>query len=202
METQRGDRNPVTFRNKLTYVAVILVFGVAVPASKGLGFFDPVLLAAYACLGIVFAGPAAAQAFERRPASLLQALQWIVKAALFGELLAVAMLACGVGTVYARSRGVFFPPDLESLAYAVSLGMAASLALGALAAWVTMQVSARAARLVLRGIFLVLVVLFYLKGRWLPDVLEIGTLLCLLAAGVFVWLLRLSLAKHAEIRQA
>jgi hypothetical protein len=175
---------------------------VAVPASKGLGFFDPVLLAAYACLGIVFAGPAAAQAFERRPDSLGQALQWIVKAALFGELLAVAMLVCGVGTVYARSRGAFFPPDLETLAYAVSLGMAASLALGALAAWVTIQVSAGAARMVLRGVFLVLVVLFYLKGRWLPDVLEMGTLLSLLGAGVFVALLRLSLAKRAQAGQA
>jgi hypothetical protein len=185
-------------RNTLTHVAVVLLFGVAVPATKGLGFFDPVLLAAYACLGIVFAGPAAAQAFEKRPASLAQAVQWIVKAALFGELLAVAMLACGVGTVYARSRGVFFPPDLELLAYALSLGMASCLALAAMAAWVTVQISAGAARMCLRAVFLVLVALFYLKGRWLPGVLEMGTLLCLLAAGVFVALLRTRLVRPVE----
>jgi hypothetical protein len=197
MQTQPGHSSGVDFRTKLTYVVVILIFGVAVPASKGLGFFDPVLLAAYACLGIVFAGPAAAKAFERTPESLGQAVQWIVKAALFGELLAVTMLICGVGTVYARSRGVFFPPDLQSLAFALSLGMAASLALGALAGWVTVQISSGAARMVMRGIFLALVALFYLKGRWLPDVLEIGTLLCLVGAGILIVLLRFSLARRA-----
>ena len=131
---------------------VILLFGVVVPAGKGVGFFDPVLLAAYACLGIVFAGPAAAQAFETRPASLGQALHWIVRAALFGEGLAVVMVACGVGTVFVMQRGFIFPPDVVSLAYAVGLGTAASLALAALAGWVRIQFSARAARMALRVI--------------------------------------------------
>lgn len=187
--------SPRPIRNIITYVIVILLFGVAVPAAKGLGFFDPVLLAAYACVGIVFAGPAAAQAFEKRPASLAEAVRWLAKAALFGEALAVAILACGIGTVYVTSRGYVFPPDLESLAYAVLLGLAASLALGALAAWVTIQFSAGAARTALRAVILALVVLFYFKGRWLPSVVEIGTLACILAAGIFVWLLSLRLTR-------
>jgi hypothetical protein len=188
-------------RNALTYLVVLLLFGMAVPAAKGLGFFDPVLLAAYACLGIVFAGPAAAQAFEKRPASLAQAVQWIAKAAAFGELLAIAMVACGIGTVYVTHRGYVFPPDLESLAFAVLLGLAGSLTVASLAAWVTVQVSSQASRRALRAVYVGLVALFYFKGRWLPSVVEIGTVVCLLATGVLVLLLRLRLARGAEAIQ-
>lgn len=188
METGRA------LRNVLTYAAVILVFGVGVPAGKGVGFFDPVLLAAYACLGVVFAGPAAAQAFEQRPASLPQALGWIGKAALFGELLALAMVGCGVGTVYATARGYVFPPDLQLIAYASGLGLAASLALAALAAWMAIRLSPNAARIGLRLVYVGLLALFYLRGRWLPSVVETATVFSLLAAALFVALLRMRLA--------
>ena len=183
-----------TIRNVLTYAVVILVFGVAVPWGKGIGFFDPVLLAAYACLGILFAGPAAAQAFEQAPASMAQALQWIVKAALFGELLAAAMVGCGVGTVYLTARGYVFPPDLELLAYSLGLGLAASLALAALAGWMTIRLSPAASRIALRVVYLALVALFYFKGRWLPAVVAQAALFSLLAAVLFVMLLRMRLA--------
>ncbi len=188
METRRA------VGNTLTYLIVILLFGVVVPAGKGLGFFDPVLLAAYACLGVVFAGPAAAQAFETRPSTMGQALRWIVKAAVFGELLALAMVGCGVATVYARARGLVFPPDVELIAYAALLGLTASLALAALAAWLTVRVSTGAARIALRVVYLALVALFYFKGRWLPSVVEAATVFCLCAAATFVMLLRMRLA--------
>ncbi len=184
--------------NGLTYVGVILVFGVAVPAGKGIGFFDPVLLAAYACLGIVFAGPASAQAFEQSPASMAQALGWIVKAALFGELLAVAMVGCGVATVYLTAHGYVFPPDLALIASAVGLGLAASLALAALAGWMRIRLTAGAARIALRMVYLALVALFYFKGRWLPAVVAQATVFSLLAAVLFVLLLRMRLAIPAE----
>jgi hypothetical protein len=189
METQRK------IRNGIIYIVVVLAFGFAVPFAKGLEFFDPVLLSAYACLGIVFAGPAAAQAFEKRPASLAHAIRWIVKAVLFGELEAISMLACGIATVYAMHRAAFFPPDLESLAYAILLGFAGSLAVASLAAWLALAFSGAAARMAMRVTFFGLLLLFYLKGRWLPNVMEIGTVLCLAAACVFLLLLRRPLAK-------
>ena len=182
-------------RNAVIYVLLILVFGVAVPASKGLGFFDPTMLSAYACLGTVFAGPFAAHRMEQRPASFGQAAGWILKAVFFAELLAVAMLACGVATVYYRSVAAFFPPDSEVLAYSLSLGLAASLALASLSAWFTVEFSARAARMALRVIFLGLLALFYLRGRWLPVVIEPGILISLMAAATFLMLLRHSLRK-------
>ncbi len=188
MDTRRA------LRNGVIYLFVILLFGVAVPAAKGLGFFDPVLLSAYACLGIVFAGPAAAQAFEKRPASLAVALRWIVKAALFGEGIALAMVASGLTTVYLMNRSAFFRPDMETVGYALLLGLSGSLALAALAGWVRLELSSGAARMTMRLVFLGLMALFFFKGRWLPDVLEIGTLLCLAVAGLFLLLMRRRLA--------
>lgn len=184
--------------NLTVYLVVILLFGVLVPAGKGLGFFDPVLLAAYACLGIVFAGPAAAKAFETRPTSSGEALRWILKTALFGEALAVAMLGCGIATVYARARGVVFPPDLQLIAYALILGFTASLALASMAAWLTLRISPGAARIGLRVVYLALVVLFYLDSRRLPDMLMTGAAFCLFAAAAFTLLLKLRLAIPAS----
>src|ERR1700733_1463660 len=135
IKIERSPRASV-IRNSVIYVLLILAFGIAVPASKGLGFFDPTLLAAYACLGTIFAGPAAAQKFVKRPVSFRQAIRWIVRAVLFGELIAVAILASGVATVYYTSRGGFFPPDLVTLGYSLWLGLAACLALASLAAWI------------------------------------------------------------------
>jgi len=181
--------------NSLIYAVVILAFGVAVPFGKGLGFFDPTVLSAYACLGALFAGPAAAHNFQKRPASFGQAAGWIVKAVLFGELLAVAMLACGVATVFETNRAAFFPPDLETLADSLLLGLSASLALASLAAWVSIEFSGGAARMALRLIFLGLLALFYLRGRWLPAVAGPGTLISVMASLTFLMLLRQRLKK-------
>src|ERR1017187_4424743 len=62
-----GIVGPRRARSILTHVALIAVFGVWLPWMKGIEFLDPVVLAAYACLGILFAGPVAAQAFAEDP---------------------------------------------------------------------------------------------------------------------------------------
>ena len=49
------------------YALVIGVFGIFLPWQKGRDFLDAVILGAYACLGVVFAAPAAAAEFERVP---------------------------------------------------------------------------------------------------------------------------------------
>jgi hypothetical protein len=187
-------------RNGVIYALLILAFGVAIPASKGLGFFDTTLLSAYACLGTVFSGPAAAQAFEQRPESFGQAVGWIARAVLFGELLAIAMLACGVATVYYVSVA-FFPPDSETLASSLLLGLAASVALASLAAWVAVEFSTGAARMALRLILLGLVAMFYLRGGWLQSVTWPGILISLTASAVFLALLRRGLSKP-DLRKA
>jgi hypothetical protein len=180
-------------RNAGIYVLVLLVFGIAVPGAKGLGFFDPALLSAYACIGTVFAGPLAAKEFEGLPASLGQAIRWIARAALFGESIAAAMLACGIATVFVRNRAAFFPPDLETLAYSMLLGLAACFALASLGAWVTVQFSSGVARMAMRTVFLGLLVLLYLHGRSLPDLAGAGIWISATVSIGFVLLLRRSL---------
>jgi hypothetical protein len=181
--------------NVLVYLVLLVAFGIFLPWQKGIDFFDPVLISAYACIGLVFAGPAAAQAFESRPPSMAQALRRILNAVVFGESVAIAMLACGFLTVRLTHRRLLFGPDLVSLGYALILGMAACMAVAALAGWVTVQFSAGAARLVMRLVFLALLAAFFLKSHWLPSVALPGALIAAAAGTVFLLLLWTSLKR-------
>jgi hypothetical protein len=177
-------------RSAFIYVVLLIAFGVFLPWRKGLDFFDTALLSAYACLGVVFSGPAAAQAFENRPESMRQALAWIAVAVGFGEAIAVAMLACGLLTVRLTSTYLPFGPDVASLADALLLGLTASVALASLGAWVALRFSAGAARLALRIVLLLLVVAFFLRSRSLPEVAVPGAIVAAGAAILFLLLLR------------
>ena len=178
------------FRNALSYLLLIAAFGVLVPYLKGLEFFNPQLLAAYACMGTIFSGPAVAQALGSKPSSFSEAARWIVQAVLFGEGIVAAMLAAGILTVYLTHRHtVFFPPDVPALAVSAGLGVAISLALAAGAAWLALQFSPGAARIGLRIVFLALVALFFYRGQWLPQVAAAGTWLALGISALFLGLL-------------
>ena len=172
------------FRILLLHVALVAVFGVYVPWTKGLAFLDPVILAPYACLGVFFAAPAAAQSFgEDQPASMKAVLARILIAVLYGEGMAAAILLAGFMTVYAtHAHSVVFAPDLVTFAAAGLLGITASLALSAAAAWITLRFSANSARGALRVIFLLILVLFYFWSRRLPDVADTAALVCLAVA--------------------
>ena len=174
------------FKGVLIHIGLIGVFGVFLPWRRGIEFLDPVMLSAYACLGVLFAAPAAAQAFaDRRPQSMADALARIAIAVLYGECIVLAFLGTGLATVYLTHRHtVFFAPDLAGLAWAAALGLAASFALAALAAWITLRFSSAVARVALRIIFLLLLFVFFFRAQWLPDVAGLGVLLCLGIAAV------------------
>jgi hypothetical protein len=151
-------------------------------------------MAAYACIGMVFAGPAAAEAFKAKPASMAEATRWILRSVLFGEAIGAAMLICGVLTVYlTHLHSVFFLPDLPQLATSEALGLTGSLALAALAGWLTLRFSSSVARAGLRVVFLLLLALFFLRGQWLPATAGVGALIALALSGVLFALLRMGL---------
>lgn len=183
---------PGGLRVILIHAALVAVFGVFLPWMKGVQFLDPVMIAAYACLGVVFAAPAAAQTFARkRPDSMTAAVARLLAAVLYGECMASAILLAGFVTVYSsHSREEIPPPDLGTLALASVLGVTASLALAAASAWITLRFSRIAARHALRVVFLLLLVLFFYRSRWLPDVAATGALVSLALAGVFIFALR------------
>src|SRR6266404_9994083 len=74
------------FKGVLIHIGLIGVFGVFLPWRRGIEFLDPVMLSAYACLGVLFAAPTAAQAFaDSRPTSINAAIARILAAVLYGE---------------------------------------------------------------------------------------------------------------------
>jgi hypothetical protein len=165
------------------HLALLAVFGVFVPWMKGLEFTDPAILSAYLCMSVVFAAPSAAEAFSSNdaPRSMAEASARILVAVFYGETLVVTMLLTGLVTlVSTHPRAALFPPDLPTLAAAGVLGITASFALAAAAAWITLRFSANAARSALRVIFLVLLLMFYYWSRWLPDFALTGALVCVI----------------------
>ena len=48
-------------RQALVILLVVIAFGILVPIYKGFGFLDPRILAAYACLALLFVAPASAE---------------------------------------------------------------------------------------------------------------------------------------------
>jgi hypothetical protein len=166
----------------LIHVALIAAFGIWVPWVKGSDFTDPVLLASYACIGLLFSGPAAAQIFgEARPASRGELVRGLAISVLYGEFMAVSILLAGFATLYISQRhGYVAPPDLLSLATAALLGLSGSLALACTAAWIALRFSSRTARNALRVIFLGLLCLFFFRARWLPEVAGKAAIIALL----------------------
>jgi hypothetical protein len=173
------------WRGLSIHILVVGTFGIFLPWLKGIDFLDPLMIAAYACLGILFAAPAAAQAFAvDRPTSTAEILARVAAAAIYGEVMVIAILMPAFATVYLTHPYLPVAPDVPGLLKANAFGIAASVAMGAIAGWVTMRFSAGAARAMMRAIFLGLLVLFFFYSRWLPDVVGIGAVVALIVAAV------------------
>jgi hypothetical protein len=186
-------------RTMLVHVAVVAVFGVFLPWWLGVQFLDPVTIAAYSCLGVLFAAPAAAQAFAgEKPRLMSEAVTRIVLAALYGEMMAIAILIAGFTTILLTPARAFLTLDFTSLAQASALGLSGSIAIAAIAALIGMLLPPGASRMALRVIFLGLLMLFFFRSRWLPDVEVTGSLLCLAAAIGSLAALRYLIASRAS----
>jgi hypothetical protein len=179
LRVSQSDFGARPVRTILVHIAVVAVFGVFLPWWLGYQFLDPVTITAYCCLGVMFAAPAAAQAFaDSRPQSMRDALKRIATAAIYGEGMALVILIAGMMTAYFRSRALFVL-DARGLVEPILLGASGSLALASIAAIIGMILSKGAARMALRLIFLGLLMLFFFRSRWLPDVQVSGTAVCL-----------------------
>lgn len=152
------------------HIVIIAVFGVVFPWMRPGVFLEPVVIAAYACLGVLFSAPAAAQRFGmERPKSMNDATARLLLAVAYGELMTVLILASAFTTIYV-TRPYAFAPDLGTLFSAGFFGLTASLAMAAVAAWMTLVLSAASARRLMRVVFLALLFLFFFRSGWLPDV--------------------------------
>jgi hypothetical protein len=183
-------RSLVPCSHVLPIVALLVVFGIVLPWLKGVDFLDPVMTGAYACLGGLFAAPHAAHAFERdRPAAFSVAIRGALRAAAFGEGLALTLLAFGILTVNLSRPGRLRLPELDTLAETGLLGLAMTLAFALGSAWISIRFSPNTARRISRFVFLALAVGFYYDSRWLPDIALRGALTCVILVGSFSFLL-------------
>jgi hypothetical protein len=161
----------------LFHVVLIAVFGVLLPLRKGLGFLDPVMISAYACMGILFAPPAAAAAFSKaRPQTMKQLFAHTAKAVAYGEGMTLVMLIAGFETVSA-THGRVLVPQLDTLLGALLLGLCGSAALALFGGWLALRFSPSVARTVLRLIFLLLLVAFLFRSARLPEIVLPGAAL-------------------------
>jgi hypothetical protein len=181
-----------SLRSILPHLALLLAFGFMIPKIKGLDFLESQVLGAYACLAIIFAPPATAQAFPAGArTSFQQAKARILISVVYGEIVSITLLAASIATVYLTQRGSFVPePDWESLARSAMFGLGASAMLASLAALITVRFSRGIAMICLRLAFFGLLILFYFRGRWLPDIGLAGATGCLVVAGLEIELLR------------
>ena len=188
-------------RSILLHLALLLAFGFWIPKLKGIDFLDTQVLGAYACLGLLFAAPATAQAFPAGESSNFpQAKARIFAGVLYGEIVAALLVGSGIATVYLTNRGGFVPqPDWLTLARCAMFGLAASGLLASMAALVAVRLSKSMAMICLRMAFFGLLVLYYFRGQWLPDVGLTGASVCLALAGLFIELLRRSYRDRGSV---
>jgi len=179
-------------RSILPHLALLLAFGFMIPKLKGLLFLDSQVLGAYACLSIVFAPPATAQAFPAGArTSFQQAKARILVSVVYGEIVSIMLLAAGIATVYLTNQGGYAPePDWKSLARSAMFGLGAAAMFSSLAALITVRFSRSAAMICLRVAFFALLILFYERGRLLPDIGLSAAIGCLVVAGLEIELLR------------
>jgi hypothetical protein len=101
------------------------------------------------------------------------------------------LTGAGIATVYFFNHGGYIPtPDWPTLARSATLGLGAAALVASMAAWLAVRFSTRIATIVMRLVFFALLILFFYKGQWLPEVGLLGAAVCMAIAGLFIDLLR------------
>ena len=164
------------------------VFGGLLPWQKGLDFYDPQILTAYACLGCVFAIPLAVKTGQTNRFELV--LGRVIGALAYGEFMAVGMLLLGIGVVYATRTRIYFPPAWGDVLEAIVFGAGLTLALVLLGVWCSLRFSPAAAQRILRVVLFGLLVAYFYRGRMLPEAIRPAMAIVFGVAAALMVLLR------------
>ncbi|HZU24382.1 MAG TPA: hypothetical protein VFA04_02615 [Bryobacteraceae bacterium] len=156
------------WRAALISVAIIVLFGIVLPLSKGINFLDPLILSGCLVLSLVIVGPAAASSFSGpQPTDGPAALRRLGVVVLYAWALGDAVLAAGVMTVNLSGhyRHMFMLSGSFLLA-ALACSAAATIFIGIVSALTARRYSATAARNALRFVFLGIVLFLFAMARF------------------------------------
>ena len=148
-------------RQALLLIVTVALFGVLVPWLKGFAFLDPLIILAYACLGVLYVAPAAAEAFgTQAPVLVMDSRAAVARKMLvlvaYGVGVSLLMLASGVVTVNLLEwHGSFISPRPALLLAAVLLSLTACAAVGAVTTVVASSYGPKAAKSMVRIALLV-----------------------------------------------
>lgn len=153
-------------RQALIVLIVVIVFGILMPIYKGFALLDPRVIAAYACLALLFVAPASAE-LGSTTGNLLNRIAVIVA---WGWGITVLILGTALVTLNVLSRrGGFLLPPAEFLSAVMSFSLCASIAIALLAAVLAQRFSATGVKTILRSGFLVLLLALAFGSRFLPE---------------------------------
>jgi hypothetical protein len=166
-------------RQAVVVLIVVAAFGILVPLYKGFGFLDPRIVAAYACLALLFVAPASAElaAADGKgspPAAILGRIALIVA---WGWGITVLILATAIVTLNVLSRGGgLLAPPLEFLGAVLTFSLSASIAIAILGAILARRFSANGVKIILRIGFLAILLALIFGSRVLPERVQLEIL--------------------------
>jgi len=157
-------------RQAVVLLLIVVAFGILVPWYKGFAFLDPRMIAAYACLALLFVAPASAEAFATRGKSATEgALNKIFKVVAYGWGITVLILVSAFVTInLTKWQGAILTPPLQVCAAALLFSLSASIAIAAFSAVLARYLSAGAVKMILRLGFLLVLLAFAFSSR-MPD---------------------------------
>ncbi len=159
-------------KQALIILSVVIVFGILVPIYKGFGFLDARIIAANACLALLFVAPASAELAAPTSSALLGRIAVIVA---WGWGMTVLILGTALVTLNVASpgdasqRGEFVSPPLGFIASVLIFSLSASIAISMLGAILARRFSAAAVKTILRTTFLVILLALAFGSRVLPE---------------------------------
>src|SRR5580704_4007171 len=159
-------------RQALVVLIVVIVFGILVPIYKGFGFLDPRIIAAYACLALLFVAPASAElaATHGRDAPASGILGRIAIIVAWGWGITVLIIGTAIVTLnLVSARGAFLMPPAGFIAAVLLFSLSASIAIAMLGAVLARRFSAAGVKNILRAGFLIVLLTLAFGSRVLPD---------------------------------
>jgi hypothetical protein len=159
-------------RQAVVILVVVAAFGILFPLYKGFGLLDSRILAAYACLALLFVAPASAELAAAHGKSLAPAavVRRIAVIIAWGWGITVVILVTAIVTLNLMSRGGgWLAPPWGFLAAILTFSLSGSAAIAMLGAVLARWFSAAGVKNILRIGFLAILLAIAFGSRVLPE---------------------------------